>query len=116
MANLFDSFLPRGKIIDPAVSDMAEVHPAGGKPAHTQGGAHARAIRIGGAEVHQGFVNFGEKLFEHVLEIRGKPYCGSLEGRRKQPRDLFHCDSAGELSRHCPSHTIAYGKNEIDAF
>ncbi len=61
-------------------------------------------------------MNFAEKLFEHVFEIHRKTCCGSFEGRRKQPRDLLHCDSAGELSRHCPAHAIAYGKNEIDAF
>ncbi len=59
-------------------------------------------------------MNFAEELFEHVLEIHGKAGGGSFEGRRKQPRDLLDCDSAGKLARHGAAHSIAYSENEID--
>ena len=45
MADLFDSSFQLRQIVDPAVSDMGEIHPARGKPAHAQGRAHAGAIR-----------------------------------------------------------------------
>jgi hypothetical protein len=60
-------------------------------------------------------MNLLEKLVDDAFEIGWEAGCGSLESRRKKPRNLVDRDSAGKLSRHRAPHTIAHREDKIGA-
>ena len=57
-----DAAVPRGKIIDPAVTNMAEVHPPRREPAETQRRLHAFAFLVTAAEIRECAMNFREEF------------------------------------------------------
>ena len=57
VSELFDA--PRGRqVVDPAVSNVAEIHPMTREPAKAQRRAHARTFLVAGSQVEKCLVNF----------------------------------------------------------
>ena len=68
LAELLDFFAGRGKVINPAVADMGEVHPAGREPAEAQRGLHTVDLLVAGANEDKRAVDLLIELFGSGIE------------------------------------------------
>ena len=106
----------RGQIVDAAVADVGEVHPARREPAQAQRRAHAGALLVAAAEKHQRAVDLVEEFLQHVGAAGFQPERRLLERARQQARDFFHGDAAGEFAGHRAAHAVAHREDEIRQF
>ncbi len=79
LAELFDFAGPCWQIIDAAVADVREIHPARREPAQAQGRFHPGAFVVTVPHVGQRLVDFIEKLCEHVVDPGRQSGGGELE-------------------------------------
>jgi hypothetical protein len=79
--DLFDRVFPRGQIINPAVTDVAEIKPAGSKPAQAQGRFHPGAFLIAAPEQSQRPVDLVEQLFQHFGKTARQSAAACLKER-----------------------------------
>ena len=110
---LFNFRFSAGEMINPAVSDMAEIHAAGGKPAQAHGGLHAGAFVVAGAEIRQRPVDFAIQLLKRIFEALVEAGGGRLEGTRQQQGDFLHGNLAGIFAGLRAAHAVAHGKGKI---
>src|SRR5260221_6883791 len=112
VAELLDAALP-GQVVDAAVADMAEVDPAGGEPAQTQGGLHAAGLVVAGADEGERLVDFAEEFGED-FGVAGFESHGRLpEGAGEEVGDFIDGDPAGEFPGLRAAHAVADGENEV---
>src|SRR5689334_6458743 len=62
----------RGEIIDPAVAEMGEIHPARREPREAESRPHPGAFIVALAEMNDGLVDLLDEFREDVIETRGK--------------------------------------------
>ena len=110
---LREPWLAAGQIIKAAVADVAKVHPAGRKPAKTQGGFHADAFVVAVAEVGERAVDLVEKFGQDVVEAGVQSDGGLAVGARQQGRDFINGDAAGVFAGLGAAHAIADGEDEV---
>lgn len=102
-----------GKVVDAAVADVGEIHPFGGEPGEAEGGAHASAFLVAGAEAGDGAVDGGEEFGEDVVEAAGEAEGGDVEAAGEEAGDFLDGDAAGEFAGFGSAHAIADGEDEI---
>ena len=112
---LYNHFLSR-QIVNAAIANMPEIHPAAGEPANTQGCSHAGAFRITLPNQHQRLMNLVKKSGENVGKISFDANGGLLERSLEEMRHPIHGDPAGEFSGGGAPHSVAYREGEISGF
>lgn len=105
-----------GKKIEAAVAQMGEVEPTGNDPSKSEGGPHAGAFLVLGAEVVDGLIDVGVELFKQVGKAGREPGGHTPVGFGEKAGNFFHGDAAGEFTGLGSSHAIADGKEEVSVF
>ena len=100
-------------MINPAVADVAEIHPSRREPAQAHRGFHPVTFLIRTAEINQRAMDLREQLRQHVGKAGIQSAGRLLEGARQQRRDFFGGDLAGIFARLGAAHAVAHGKGEV---
>ena len=66
VSELLDDSLLCRQVINPAIADMAEIHPARREPAEAQGRFHAATFFVAASHIGERAVNLAEQLRQHV--------------------------------------------------
>src|SRR5688572_13445171 len=66
VSDLLDIAPTFGQIINPAVSDMTEIHPGRRKPGETQRGFHSSTFLVAAAKVSESRMNLLEQLCQNI--------------------------------------------------
>lgn len=102
-----------GQVVNPAVADVKEIESFGSYPAKAQGGAHARAFLVGGAELRQILVNECGEFVQQVGESKAETGASELKSAWAQLGDAIDGDAAGELTGASSADAIADGENQV---
>ena len=106
LAELLDA-ATRREIINPAVTHMTEIHPAGSKPAQAHGRFHAATFIVAAAQVSQRAMHLCVQLRQHIRESRLESTGGVMKRAGQQFGNLFHRDPARVFAGQRAAHSIA---------
>ena len=113
MRELPDFIFFRGQMINPAVTDVAEIHPARREPAQTQSGLHPGAFFVTAPQISQRAMDLTEQFRQHIGKARFQAGGGLPERTRQQRRDFFHRNLARIFARQRAAHPVADGESKI---